>query len=61
MGNMGWIAYLVDGHRRAELIAFLKECGFTHPVRSADEFLEAKNSLVDDGICQDEGNKKESK
>jgi len=51
MSKMSWIAYLVDGNRRAELIEYLEEeCGFIHAEKSADEMLTTKNSLIDDGI-----------
>ena len=50
MGKMSWIAYLVDCNRRKDLIEYLEESGFTHPVESADDMLRTKNSLIDDGI-----------
>ena len=44
MSKMSWIAYLVDGNRRAELIEYLgEECGFIHAEKSADEMLATKN------------------
>ena len=50
MSKMSWIAYLVDCNRRTDLIEYLEESGFTHPVESADDMLRTKNSLIDDGI-----------
>ena len=50
MSKMSWIAYLVDCNRRKDLIEYLEESGFTHPVESADDMLQTKNSLIDDGI-----------
>lgn len=54
---MSWIAYLVDCNRRDELIEYLEESGFSHPVRSADELLATKNSLIDDGIWKGDSKK----
>ncbi|MAC52341.1 MAG: hypothetical protein CME31_07330 [Gimesia sp.] len=48
MGQMSWLAYLVDTQNKEELIKFLAGRGFRNPKFAAKQFLEAGKELKDE-------------
>ena len=48
MGQMSWLAYLVESEDEKGLVEFLAGKGFKNPNLAAREFLKAGNEIKDD-------------
>jgi len=48
MGQMSWLAYLVDTQNKEELEKFLGDKGFKNPKFAAKEFLKASDEIKED-------------
>ena len=48
MGQMSWLAYLVDTQNKKELEKFLGDKGFKNPKLAAKEFLKAGDEIKED-------------
>ena len=48
MGQMSWLAYLVDTQDEKGLVEFLAGKGFRKPEYAAKEFLKAANEIAED-------------
>ena len=53
MGQMSWLAYLVDTQNEEELAKFLEKKGFKDPLFAAKEFLKAGDELRDDKLAKE--------
>jgi len=52
MGEMSWLAYLVDTQNEKELVEFLSGRGFKNPNFAAKEFLKAGNQIKEEKIVK---------
>ena len=50
MGQMSWLAYLVDTQNKEELEKFLGDKGFKNPKFAAKEFLKAADEIEKDKV-----------
>ena len=56
MGQMSWLAYLVDTQNKEELEKFLGDKGFKNPKFAAKEFLKASAAIKEDKMKKQEKN-----
>ena len=53
MGQMSWLAYLVDTEDKKELVKFLAGKGFKNPEFAAKEFLKAGEDLKKEKVIKE--------
>ena len=59
MGQMSWLAHLIDTQDEKGLVEFLAGKGFRKPKYAAEQFLKAQEEIIKDGMKKAEREHKE--